>query len=69
MKEHVAAQAREVVERGRGRGLIGPRKLGQMPSGRGNTRGVLSRPRVLVRIYQIISDFMTSSTRILGLYR
>jgi hypothetical protein len=58
MKEHVAAQAREVVERGRGRGLIRPRKLGQMPSGWGN----------IVRLYQIISDFMTSSTRILGLY-
>jgi hypothetical protein len=33
--------------RGRGRGLDRPRKLGQMPSGRGNTLVVLSRPRVL----------------------
>jgi hypothetical protein len=38
-----------------------------MPSGRENAPVVLSRPRVLVRLYQIIPDFMTSSTRV-GLY-
>jgi hypothetical protein len=56
------------IDRGRGRGLAGPRKLGRMPSGRGNTPVVLSRPRELVELYQIISDFMTSSTRVLGSY-
>ena len=35
------------TERGRGRGLAGPRKLGRMPSGRGNTPVVLSRHGVL----------------------
>jgi hypothetical protein len=54
------------IERG-GRGLAGPRKLGQMPSGKGNTPVVLSRPRVLGGLYQIILDFMTSSTRVLSL--
>jgi hypothetical protein len=55
------------IERERGRGLVGPRKLGRMPSGRGNTPVVLSRPRVLVRLYKIIPDLMTSSPRV-GLY-
>ena len=35
------------TERGRGRGLAGLRKLGRMPSGRGNTPVVLSRHGVL----------------------
>jgi hypothetical protein len=48
MREREAAQAREPIERGRGRGLVGPRQLGRMPSGRGNTPVVLSRPRVLL---------------------
>jgi hypothetical protein len=56
------------TQRGRGRGLAGPRQVGRMPSGRGNTPVVLSRPRVLAGLYQIMSDFMTSSTRVLGLY-
>jgi hypothetical protein len=56
------------TKRGRGRGLAEPRQLGRMPSGRGNTPVVLSRPRVLAGLYQIMSDFMTSSTRVLGLY-
>jgi hypothetical protein len=56
------------TERGRGRGLARPRQLGRMPSGRGNTHVVLSRPRVLAGLYQIKSDFMASSTRVLGLY-
>jgi FtsZ-interacting cell division protein YlmF len=69
MREREAAQAREADrERGRGSGLTGPRKLSRMPSGRGNTPVVLNRPRVLIELYQIISDFMTSSTRVLGLY-
>jgi hypothetical protein len=68
MREREAAEAMKPIERGRGRGLAGPRKLGRMPSGRGNTPVVLSRPRVLAGLYQIISDFMTSSTRVLGLY-
>jgi hypothetical protein len=67
MREREAAQARE-EDRGRGRGLAGLRKLGRMPSVRGNTPIVLSRPRVLVGLYQIILDFRTSSTRVLGLY-
>jgi hypothetical protein len=54
------------IERGSGKGLAGPRPLGQMSSGRGNTPVLLNRPRVLVRLYQIMSDFMTSSTRVLG---
>jgi hypothetical protein len=54
------------IERGRGRGLAGPRQLGRMPSWQGNTSVVLSRPRVLAELYQ--SDFMTSSTWLLGLY-
>jgi hypothetical protein len=35
------------IERGRGRGLDGPRKLDPMPLGRGNTLVVLSRSRVV----------------------
>jgi hypothetical protein len=54
------------VERGRGGGLAGPRQLGRMPSGRGNTPVVFSRTRVLAELYQIMSDYMTSSTRVLG---
>jgi hypothetical protein len=56
------------TKRGRGRGLVGPRQLGRMPSGRGDTPTVFNRPRVLAELYQIMSDFMTSSTRVLGLY-
>jgi hypothetical protein len=36
------------IERGRERVLVGLRKLGWMPSGRGNIPVVLSRPRVLI---------------------
>jgi hypothetical protein len=48
MREREADQARETDREGRGRGLIGPRQLGWMPSGRGNTPVVLSSPRVLL---------------------
>jgi hypothetical protein len=69
MREREAAQPVKSTERGRGRGLARPRQLGRMPSGRGNTPAVLSIPRVLAGLYQIMSDFMTSSTRVRGLYR
>jgi hypothetical protein len=37
---------------------------------KGEYPAILSRPRVLlVGLYQIISDFITSSARVLGLYR
>ena len=35
------------TKKGRGRGLVGPRKPSRMPSERGNTPVVLSRPGVL----------------------
>jgi hypothetical protein len=69
MREREAALAREAKrERGRGRGLARPRQLGRMPLGRGNTPVVLCSPGVLAGLYQIMSDFMTSSTRVLSLY-
>jgi hypothetical protein len=58
MREREAAQARE-ADRDRKRERVRPRKLGRMPSGRGNTSVVLSRPRELDGLYQIMLDFMT----------
>jgi hypothetical protein len=68
MREREVAQAHE-VDRERKREMARRAKeAGWMPSEWGNTPVVLSRPRVLVGLYQIILDFMTLSTRALSLY-
>jgi FtsZ-interacting cell division protein YlmF len=69
MRECEAAQAREANRERKRERARQAKAVGPDATGRENTPVVLSRPRVLlVGLYQIILDFMTSSTRVLGSY-
>jgi hypothetical protein len=68
MREHEAAQAHEADRERKRERARRAKAAGPDASRKKNTPVVLSRPRVLAGLYQIMSYFMTLSTRVLGLY-
>jgi hypothetical protein len=68
MREREAAQAREADRERKRERARRAKAVGSDAIRKGNTPIVLSRTRVLAGLYQIMSNFMTSSTRVVGLY-
>jgi FtsZ-interacting cell division protein YlmF len=68
MREREASQAREADKERKRERARRAKAAGSDAIRKGKYPVVLSRPRVLAGLYQIMSDFMTSSTRVLGLY-
>jgi hypothetical protein len=68
MREREAAQAREASREKKRERARWAKEAGSDAIMKGKYLVVLSRARVLVGLYQIISDFMTSSTRVLSFY-